>query len=176
MARNAADVLLHPVRLRIVQAVAGRSLTAAAIAERLGDVPPATLYRHINALATAGVLAIAEERPVRGATERVYVLAAGGGNLAPADLATATREDHLRYFTVFVAGLLADFGRYLDTGEADFLADGVGYRQVPLELSDQELAELAGRIGAALAPVLHNEPGPDRRRRMLTTVLMPADS
>jgi hypothetical protein len=73
------------------------------------------------------------------------------------------------------AGLLADFGRYLDADGADLVADGVGYRQVPLELSDHELAELAGRLNAALAPVLHHAPGPSRRRRMLTTILMPAD-
>lgn len=73
---------------------------------------------------------------MRGATERVYVLAERAAILAPADLAIATREDHLRYFTVFVAGLLTDFGRYLDANGADLLADGVGYRQVPLELSD----------------------------------------
>ena len=53
------------------------------------------------------------------------------------------------------------------------MRDGVGYRQVPLELSDQEFAELAGRLNAAIAPVLHNQPSPDRRRRMLTTVVMP---
>jgi DNA-binding transcriptional ArsR family regulator len=173
--RDRADVLLHPLRLRIVQAVAGRRLTASALADALGDVPHATLYRHIGTLAEAGVLAVAEERPVRGATERVYVLAEGGADLAPADLATATRDDHLRYFSVFVAGLLAEFGRYLDAPDVDLLADGVGYRQVPLELSDQELAELAGRLNAALAPVLHNRAEPGRRRRMLTTIVMPTE-
>ena len=54
------------------------------------------------------------------------------------------------------------------------MADGVGYRQVPLELSDQEFAELAGRLDAALAPVLQNAPADGRRRRMLTTIVMPA--
>jgi DNA-binding transcriptional ArsR family regulator len=175
VARDAAAVVLHPVRLRIVQAVAGRRLTAAELAAALGDVPQATLYRHIGTLLEAGVLSVAAERRVRGATERTYVLAAGGGDLSPADLATAARDDHLRYFAVFVAGLLGDFGRYLDAGGGDLLADGVGYRQVPLELSDQELAELAGRLNAAVAPALHNTPAPGRRRRMFTTILMPAD-
>ena len=173
MSASAADVLLHPVRLRIVQTLAGRRLTAAAIAEALGDVPQASLYRQINTLLDAGVLAIAATRPVRGATERVYVLVEGAASLAPEDLANAGREDHLRYFTIFVAGLIGDFARYLDSGGPDLLADGAGYRQVPLELTDQELAELSGRINAAVAPALHNTPGPGRRRRMLTSVLIP---
>lgn len=172
---SAAELLLHPVRLRVVQALAGgRRRSAGELAEELGDVPQATLYRHVRTLTDAGVLAVVEERAARGTPRRVLALAEGAGSLSAEDLAEATREDHLRFFTVFLASLLDDFGRYLDAGAPDFAADGVGYRQVPLELTDPELAELSGRFGAALAPVVGNRPGPGRRRRMLTTVLMPA--
>jgi hypothetical protein len=58
----------------------------------------------------------------------------------------------------------------------DFIADGVGYRQIPLQLSDQEFAELTGRLNAALAPIIANQPAPDRKRRMLTTIVMPTDA
>lgn len=169
-----ADLLLHPVRLRIVQALAGgRRLSARELGVELGDVKPATLYRHVAVLSAAGVLALVEQRPARGTPERVYALSEGAANVAPEELASATTEDHLRWFTIFVAGLLGDFGRYL-AGEVDLIRDGVGYRQVPLELTDRELAELTGRLNAALAPVLTNRPAPERRRRMLTTILMPA--
>ncbi|WP_217915313.1 helix-turn-helix domain-containing protein [Miltoncostaea marina] len=168
------DLLLHPVRLRVVQALAGgRRLSAAELAGELADVPQASLYRHIRALAGAGVLAVAEERPARGTAQRVYALVEGPASIGPDDLAGARPEDHLRWFATVVAGLLDDFGRYLRAGGGDLAADGVGYRQVALELSDAELAELAGRMGAALAPVLGNRPAPGRRRRMLTTIVMP---
>jgi hypothetical protein len=40
---ESADLLLHPVRLRIVQALLGdRALTTGALAEELADVSPAT--------------------------------------------------------------------------------------------------------------------------------------
>ncbi len=171
---SSADLLLHPIRLRVIQALAGgRRLAAGELAEELSDVPHASLYRHIRTLTEAGVLAIVEQQPARGTPRRVYALVEGAGTLAPEDLAGATKDDHLRYFTVFLAGLLDDFGRYLQRGSVDFVADGVGYRQIPLELSDQEFAELAGRLNAALAPVIANRPRPDRTRRMLTTILMP---
>ena len=172
---SAAELLLHPIRLRIVQQLAGgRGRSPAELAEALGDVPQASLYRHVRALADGGVIAVAEERPARGTPERVYALVEGAGSLSPEELASATTDDHLRWFTVFLAGLIDDFGRYLRAGDPDLVADGVGYRQVPLELSDQEFAELAGRLDAALAPVLQNAPADGRRRRMLTTILMPA--
>src|SRR5215467_1711411 len=51
-----ADLLLHPVRLRIVQAFLGdRALTTSALAGELADVPPASLYRHVAKLVRAGV-------------------------------------------------------------------------------------------------------------------------
>ena len=44
------DLLLHPVRLRIVQALVGSPMTPLHLKEQLGDVPQATLYRHLSQL------------------------------------------------------------------------------------------------------------------------------
>jgi DNA-binding transcriptional ArsR family regulator len=174
--RQNADLLLHPIRLRVIQSLAGgRRLSAGELAQRLPDVAPATLYRHINKLADAGVLGVVEERPARGTPERVYALVEGAANLSPEDLANATPEDHLRYFTVFLGGLLGDFSRYLARDSVDLVADGVGYRQVPLWLTDQEFAELGGHLNAALAPIIPNRPGSGRKCRMLTTIVMPTE-
>jgi hypothetical protein len=85
------------------------------------------------------------------------------------------KEDHLRYFTTFVATLLGDFARYLERDHVDFVADGVGYRRVPLYLSDEEFARMVVDVNVVLAPLLLNSPGPGRRRRLLSTVVMPAD-
>jgi DNA-binding transcriptional ArsR family regulator len=172
---DSADLLLHPIRLRVIQALAGgRRRSPGELAAELEDVATASLYRHIKTLADAGVLTVVEERPARGTPERVYALAEGAGLVSPEAIAQASPDDHVRYFTVFLAGLLGDFGRYVHSEGADFVADGAGYRQVPLELTDSEFTELVGRLQAAVAPVLHNEPGPGRRRRMLTTIVMPA--
>lgn len=169
---TSGDLLLHPVRFRIVRALAGgQRLSPNELAAELTDVGPATLYRHIKALANAGAIAAVEERPARGTPERVYALVEGAGELPRENL---TREDHLRYFTMFLASLLGDFGRYLSRDNVDFLSDGVGYRQLPLALTDQEFAELTGRLNAALAPVLDNRPSEDRKHRMLTTIVMPS--
>ena len=49
-----ADLLLHPVRWRIVQAFLGdRTLTTAELHAELSDVPMASLYRHVGLLADA---------------------------------------------------------------------------------------------------------------------------
>ena len=69
-----ADVVMHPVRLRIIQQVGTREVTTASLRSALPDVAQATLYRHIAALVDADVLAVVEERRVRGAVERTFAL------------------------------------------------------------------------------------------------------
>jgi hypothetical protein len=171
-----ADLLLHPVRLRIVQAFLGdRTLTTADLHEALPDVPVASLYRHVGLLADAGVLEVAGERKVRGAAERSYRLVVEAASVD--DAADLTAEDHGRAFTTFVAALLADFQRYLGRvgGSPDLLADRVGYRQVGVWVTDEEFDELVADLAAVLRPRMAHRPDGTRRRRLITTVHLPAD-
>lgn len=167
-------MILHPVRMRIIGLlVGGRKLTAQGMAERLGDVPLPSLYRHLNKLVKGGILSVVDGRRVRGAVERVYGLPDQGANLTQDDLAHASRDDHMRYFLTFVDSLLDSFDRYLQQEKPDLLRDGVGYRQIPLYLSDGEFVELNQKIRSVWMSALSNQPAPDRRRRVFSTIVMP---
>jgi DNA-binding transcriptional ArsR family regulator len=166
------SLILHPVRLRIVQAVAARPLTTAEVAASLPDVPQATLYRHMAKLADGGLLEVAAERRVRGATERTYRLA----TLKAAPLATGgSVDDRLEAFTRFAASLIGEFARYLHTPGADPEADGAGFRQVTLWLTDDEFQSFAEGFAHVLAPAMTHEPREDRSPVTLTTVLIPGE-
>jgi hypothetical protein len=169
-----ADLLLHPVRLRIVQAFLGdRALTTGQLQSELSDVPAASLYRHVGRLVRAGVLAVVAERRVRGAVERTYVLRTSAAAIGVDELAKMTPQDHRQAFLAFTAGLIRDFDQYLDSADVDLLRDGVSYRLLALWLTDNELTELARDIFAALQPRLANAPKRARKRRILATVLLP---
>jgi DNA-binding transcriptional ArsR family regulator len=172
-----AELILHPVRLRIILAISGRQMTAQDLAGALPDVAQATLYRHINALAEGEILTVVDERPVRGTVEKTYALPEGHSHrLTAEDLAGLGPEDHMHYFTVFVAALLSDFAAYLQREQIDPVADGVGYQSVPLYLSDGELQNLAAGINALVIPLLSNGPGEGRTRRTFSTVMIPTES
>ena len=157
-------------------AIAGRKMTTKQLAAALGDVPSATLYRHINRLYEGGILNVVDQHRVRGAVEKVFALGPSGGIVPPNEMADLDKEQHMRYFTTFVATLLEDFACYLDgTPEVNPVTDGVGYHKVPLELSDQELVEMAQAVNQALLPFRGNNPSPLRRRRLFATVLIPGD-
>ena len=170
-----ADLILHPVRLRIVKAFLGdRALTTAQLAAELDDVPPGSLYRHVARLARAGVLQVVAERRIRGAVERTYVLRVAAAVVGPAEAAAMSPDEPAQAFLVFVTGLLADFDRYLASGPPDLLRDGVSYRAAALWLTDAELAEFNRDVVTILQPRLANPPGPGRRRRLVYSAFLPA--
>jgi hypothetical protein len=167
-------LLLHPIRLRILQAFLGdRALTTTALRAELPDVPAASLYRHVARLVDGGVLAVVAERRVRGARERTYVLRASAGSVGLDEVATMGPDEHRRMFLAFVAGLIGDFDRYLARGDVDLLRDGVSYRMVGMWLDDTELRELARALVTAIQPRLANAPKPGRKRWIFATFVLP---
>jgi hypothetical protein len=169
-----ADLLLHPLRLRIVQAFLGeRQLTTGQLRAELGDIAPATLYRQVAVLVKAGVLLAVDERPVRGTIERTYALSMQDAQVSAEGLRAMRPEDHRRAFMGFIAGLIADFDNYLDTGDVDLERDVAGYRSIGLWLTNEEMIRLVAEIGAAVQSRVMNHPAPGRTRRMLSTVLIP---
>ena len=158
-------------------------MAAAQLLERMPDVPPATLYRHLTVLRQGGIITFADEpgpreageRRTRGAVERHFVLHPGAASVRPADLAAATPDDHVRWFASFLASLLGAFSRYVAAGPPDLVRDGVGYREVVLQLSDAELVQMSVALNAALMPFVVNPPGDGRSARLFATVLLPAD-
>ena len=173
MATSSSELLLHPVRLRIVLAFGAERLTTAQLADRLPDIAHATLYRHVAMLADAGVLDVVAQRRVRGGIERTYVLAADAGKLGPEAVSTMSKDEVRHGFGVFVGALMESLGRYLDDPAADLARDPVSFRQAALWVDEHELDALLGRIADALAPILDNEPTEGRERLLLNTVLIP---
>lgn len=173
---TSADLLLHPVRLRMVQAFLGdRALTTSDLRGELPDVPPASLYRHVARLVDAGVLSVVSERRVRGALERTYVMRAAAASINLQEVQEMSREDHRHAFMAFVAGLLGDVDRYLERKDFDPIRDGAGYRLADLWLTDTEFVDFMRDLARVIGPRLEHPPRPGRRRRILGTILLPAE-
>lgn len=170
-----ADLLLHPVRLRIVKAFLGdRALTTAQLAAELDDVPAGSVYRHVALLTKAGVLQVVAERRVRGAVERTYTLRLLAARIGTREAAAMTPDEHAQAFMAYIAGLLGDFDRYLAAGPPDPLRDLANYQVAAMWLTDAELTDFLRELASIAQPRLANAPAQGRRRRMLYTVLLPS--
>jgi DNA-binding transcriptional ArsR family regulator len=170
------DLLLHPVRLRIVYALSGgRVRTTADLCASLPDVPKTTVYRHVGLLAEGGVLEVAGEQRVRGAVERHYRLRRDAAVIDAEAGASMSLEDHRHGFAAAMAALHAEFNAYLDRPGADPSADLVGYRQGIMWLSEDEITEMADEVGAVFAARAGNQAAPGRRPRLVSLIQFPTE-
>ena len=173
---GSAELLLHPVRLRIVQAFLGdRALTTSQLSAELADVPPASLYRQVARLVRAGVLQVVAERRVRGAIERTYVLRLAAASIRPDELEAMGPEEHRQAFMAFVAGMQAAADRYFARPDFDLFKDKAGYRLVGMWLDDAEYDAMLTDLTKVLASRVANAPRTGRRRRILGYVLLPGE-
>jgi DNA-binding transcriptional ArsR family regulator len=173
---NVTELVLHPVRLRIIRALSGgREFTTGELCERMPDVSKVTVYRHVAVLLEAGYLEVAGEQRVRGAVERRYRLARNRPPIDADAAASMTLDDHRRGFATAMIGLFAEFNAYLDRDGANPTADAVSYRQATIWVSPAELHQLRIQMLAVLQPVLDNGPGSGRSPYHLSPILFPAE-
>jgi DNA-binding transcriptional ArsR family regulator len=177
MDRESVELIMHPARFRILQALVGEALTTAQLDRHLPEIATSSLYRHLRLLLDAGFLEVAEVRSVSGTPEKVYQLAQSP-RLGPAEAADLNADDHLRLFTAFMLSLYRGFAAYLERAGAagEALATALmGYTEAPLYATEEELLEALTAINRALAPLLEHRPGAGRQAYRLATVLHPLE-
>ncbi|GAA2332235.1 helix-turn-helix domain-containing protein [Streptomyces kunmingensis] len=169
-----ANLLLHPVRMRILQTLLGAGeLTTAQLRDRLPDVPPASMYRHVATLAQAGIIEVVRERPVRGTVERSYRVRQEQAVVDDDARTAMTKDDHRDAFAAFTGALMSDFERYLARDDAEPAREGVLYRQGAVWVTDDEFAALVQELEAVVARRTHAGPGDGRTRHIVSLVLHP---
>ena len=174
MPNATTNLLLHPVRLRILQTLGDADeLTNAQLRERLSDIPPASMYRHVATLTQAGILEVVAERPVRGTVERTYRIRQGAALVDEDTRATMTKGDHRGAIAAFAGAMLADFERYLLRDDTEPSRENVLYRQGAVWVTDDEFAALVDDIEAAVARRTRSTTGDGRTRHLLSFAFVP---
>jgi DNA-binding transcriptional ArsR family regulator len=123
---NKAEILMHPVRIKISQALMRNKengLTPLEMVRIIQDVPQATLYRHIQLLLDAGIIKIIKEKKVRSVTEKYYVLNEDAARLDSNDWKTTNIEDKISYISYYQLSLLSQYQGYLSSLENKSCSD-----------------------------------------------------
>src|SRR5690242_20562264 len=158
-----SDLLLHPVRWRIVQRVLGRELTTTDLKRDLPDIPTTTLYRHVAALIDAGYLTVVRERKIRGTTERTLTLdQTKVGRIDEREARAMTPDQHRQAFLMMLTRLAADFDRVIETGDLYARMNQLGYSQLALYLSPDDMTAFRAGFEKLIEPYLAEAPGKDR--------------
>ena len=167
-------LIIHPQRLRILEALAERPRSTYEIAALLPDLALPSLYRHIRALLAGGLIAVQETRRVRGTNEKIYRLAQTP-HLNLADIRDRSNAEHFQAFSSFIATVLIGFRSYLEAAgeKPDLLNDQVGYSEITFYASAAEMEHFREQLGAALKEMVSLPEGAGRKRRKLTLISHP---
>lgn len=179
MSNSKADIILHPIRMRIITELIRKDMTSQELAKYLPDIPQATLYRHIKTLTDNDVLEVISETPIRGTVEKVYGLIAGAGRLTPDEIQNMSADEHIHYFTTFAASLIGDFVRFVENtpqNDPDIMRNNMSYSKALFYLSDDEALELNQTITTLVQKALTNPPAPNRKRYMMSMISIPDKS
>ena len=167
------ELIVHPVRFQILQALGSETLTTQEIANRLPGTPKSSIYRHLKLLLDHDLIVVAETRLVNGIQEKAYRLDQPT-HLGPEEMQDLTADDHIRFFTTYALTLVQDFARYVSLNDPiDMVADRTGYTEVTFYATTAELDSFQHAINTALLKLLGNEPGNGRSRRKLAVVSQP---
>jgi DNA-binding transcriptional ArsR family regulator len=166
------ELIIHPIRIRILTALAGRNLSPQQIEAFMQDVPQTTLYRHIHTLLQANIIKVVSEKQVRGTIEHIYALEDGAVRMGQADLAVISKDDFHRYFLIFLSSVLQDLSGYLESHPTGPYSDA-HYSKTSLYLSEADFVALVQQMQALLQPFMADTPGKGRKRFLLTSIVFP---
>lgn len=127
------EVMLNPIRMRIVQVAAARgNISASDICEKMPDVPRTTIYRHIKILIDKGILTVVAENKIRGSLERILSL-----NINEISKHN-TLTNAAQFAFAFFMQQYAKFERYFNSESPNPAADRIFLNNTVLMLSDEE--------------------------------------
>jgi len=137
---NKVDILMHPVRLKISQALIRNKengLTPREMLNIIEDVPQATLYRHIQVLLDAGIIRVLKEKKVRSVSEKYYTLNEDEALLSSDEWNEASVDEKINYYSYYQLSLLNQYKNYLSNLEKSNSVDRSTFSLVELKLDDE---------------------------------------
>lgn len=162
------DVLLNPVRMRIVQHLFYlKSTTVSKLIELMNDIPRTTLYRHINILYEWGLLTVIKEIKVRGTYEREYAL-----DIEKVYEASSNNPVEKGIYA-FHMKLLADFESYFKAPGADPVKDRLFLSENILMLSDTEFDQCVDEIFGVMKKYMNLIMEKERKSRLVSIISSP---
>jgi DNA-binding transcriptional ArsR family regulator len=172
-----SDLIIHPVRLRILRVLGKEALTTQEIADGMPDVPKSSIYRHLKLLLDGDMVVVSDKRLVKGIQEKTYRIAQDP-HLSADDVKDWSADKHMRVFTTYAMTLLQDFSAYVaateaEKGEIDMVADRVGYTEVTFYATPGELDTLQADLNAAFLKLIGNKSGNGRHQHKVAFISHP---
>ena len=175
MPSKALNLVLHPVRLRIIQTLVRRERNTQHIAEAMPDIPVSSLYRHIRLLLESGYIETASTRSVNGIEEKTYRTSETKPPLLSSEDFEGLRKDELaQAFSMLVGMILTSFQEYLDaTPEPDWRRDQLGCAEFTFFATPEEYGRIWSTVWSTLSGAEALPATRDRLKRKIALASYP---
>jgi DNA-binding transcriptional ArsR family regulator len=163
---------LHPVRSRILSAIAGADLSPLEIVEALGDVPTGSIYRHLKILEDAGVLEVVGTHGAPGSVHRIYGLPRKQTLLSEEERASIDPETFSALISMLTTMVKARAEWAAPTIKKELATGHVSAMAKTVFLTDAEVSAIREIVTRAYHSE-ERESDPDCKRRFMSYFLFP---
>jgi predicted ArsR family transcriptional regulator len=165
--------IMDPVRIRIIQELSmKKTATTKELAQACGDIPQATLYRHLNGLLKNEVIQVVSENKVRGILEKVYAIKENPSQTVNDHLSTITVEELSTIFSQFMLNIVTEFNSCIAAPDVmGNIKKNIGFSSMSLLLSDEELVEMMKELNQIFLKRFDNQASPERKLRKVSTIV-----
>lgn len=173
--KKKTDILLHPVRMRIVQALLQENMTVSELVSKFGNVPQATMYRQLKVLVDSELVKVTEERPIMKTVEKVYSAVKEHTQITKEEHSLLSSEEQLEFFTTYYTHLLQEVQSYLLNEKSKNCSNinEFSYESFSLYLSKEEKKELIQRYHALLKEFTQRQSPSEKTAFTLSTIFVP---
>ena len=170
MMKDAMELILNPIRTRIIQVLSAKeTITASELCETIKDVPRTTLYRHISILLENNILLVVSEKKIRGSLERTLALN------TEAMSQINTLENAPQNVIGFLMNKYARFQNYWNSENADPARDKLFLSNSVVMLNDQEFDHFLSELWELIQKYDY-EFTDGRKARDISIISLPIDS
>lgn len=177
---NKVEILMHPVRMKISQALMRNKengLTPLEMVKIIKDVPQATLYRHIQILLDSGIIRVIKEKRVKSVSEKYYTLNEDEARLDAREWKKASQQEKLDYVSYYQLSLMSQYQSYLKKLEKQNCPeDGATFSLVELKVDDESFKEFQNELNELMTKYYHTTSknnGKDATVRTIAVTIIP---
>lgn len=147
---NKAEILMHPVRIKICQALMRNrenGLTPLEMVKILKDVPQATLYRHLQTMVDSGIVRVIKEKKVKSVSEKYYAINEEEAKIDGSEWKELSSKEKLDYISYYQLSLMTQYQSYLKKlDEQNHQEDSATFSIVELKIDEEHFIKFQNEL------------------------------
>ena len=168
MKKSYAELMMNPVKLRIMGQVAQRGeIGAKELKEILSDVPLSSIYRHLNEWEEAGILCVAQETKIRGTIKKTYAIR----KEFTQENVSGEQLEQMVHTGLSIIG--TEFYQYFSGEDIDVERDCIDFSSMVFWLSKEEYADIRKELAELVKRYSKNKKTEERMARRVTFLSSP---